>query len=227
MYNKGKFIHWGRLDMGGKWITFEGIGGSGKTTQLNLLHSYLKKRSIDAILTKEPGGTVIGEKLRELLVNNLEIKLERLSELFLFEADRHETIKKIVEPNIKAGKFVISDRGIDGSVAYQGFGREIDLEVIDYLTSLATENKQPDLTILIDIDPEIAQQRIANRNNVDIDKFDLEQLQFQANVRKGFLYMAKQNPKRIVTVDGTLATEDLHQKIVTLIKDFSKDVDIL
>lgn len=213
--------------MGGKWITFEGIGGSGKTTQLNLLYSYLKSRSIDVILTKEPGGTVIGEKLRELLVNNLEIKLERLSELFLFEADRHETIKKIVEPNVKLGKFVISDRGIDGSVAYQGFGREIDLEVIDYLTSLATENKQPDLTILIDIDPEIAQQRIANRNNVGIDKFDLEKLQFQANVRKGFLYMAKQNPKRIVTVDGTLSIEDLHQKIVDLVKDFSKDVDIL
>ncbi|HFR4149056.1 TPA: dTMP kinase [Bacillus cereus] len=213
--------------MGGKWITFEGIGGSGKTTQLNLLYSYLKSRSIDVILTKEPGGTVIGEKLRELLVNNLEIKLERLSELFLFEADRHETIKKIVEPNVKLGKFVISDRGIDGSVAYQGFGREIDLEVIDYLTSLATENKQPDLTILIDIDPEIAQQRITNRNNLDIDKFDLEKLQFQANVRKGFLYMAKQNPKRIVTVDGTLSIEDLHKKIVNLVKDFSKDVDIL
>lgn len=227
MYNKVKFIHWERLGMGGKWITFEGIGGSGKTTQLNLLYSYLKSRSIDVILTKEPGGTVIGEKLRELLVNNLEIKLERLSELFLFEADRHETIKKIVEPNVKLGKFVISDRGIDGSVAYQGFGREIDLEVIDYLTSLATENKQPDLTILIDIDPEIAQQRITNRNNLDIDKFDLEKLQFQANVRKGFLYMAKQNPKRIVTVDGTLSIEDLHKKIVNLVKDFSKDVDIL
>lgn len=213
--------------MTGKWITFEGIGGSGKTTQLNLLYNYLKNHSIEVILTKEPGGTVIGEKLRGILVNDLDIHLEKLSELFLFEADRHETIKKIVEPNVKAGKFVISDRGIDGSIAYQGFGRGLDIEMIHYLTSLATGTKKPDLTILIDVDPEVAQQRIASRSNVDIDKFDLEKLQFQANVRKGFLYMAEQEPKRVLILDGSVSSEELHQNIVNIIKCFSEDLDIL
>ncbi|MCT1538516.1 MULTISPECIES: dTMP kinase [Lysinibacillus] len=208
--------------MTGKWITFEGIGGSGKTTQINLLYKYLKNQTCDVILTKEPGGTAIGEILREILVNNFELKLESLSELFLFEADRHETVKKVVNPNIELGKLVLSDRGIDGSVAYQGFGRKLEIEVIHYLTSLATEDKAPDLTILIDINPEIAHQRIINRNNVNIDKFDLEKIQFQTNVRNGFLYMAKQNPKRIIIVDGSLSVEELHQTIVDIVKCFAK-----
>jgi len=208
--------------MTGKWITFEGIGGSGKTTQINLLYKYFKNQTCDVILTKEPGGTAIGEKLREILVNNFELKLESLSELFLFEADRHETVKKVVNPNIELGKLVLSDRGIDGSVAYQGFGRKLELEVIHYLTSLATEDKVPDLTILIDIDPEIAHQRIINRNDVNIDKFDLEKIQFQANVRNGFLYMANLNPKRVIIVDGSLSVEELHQTIVDIVKRFTK-----
>jgi dTMP kinase len=111
------------MSMTGIWITFEGIDGSGKSTQVSLLYGYLKKLSISVELTKEPGGTVLGGLLREILVNDLEVVPEKLSELFLFEADRHETFKKVVEPNISEGKIVISDRGIDGSIAYQGFGR--------------------------------------------------------------------------------------------------------
>lgn len=202
--------------MEGRWITFEGIGGSGKTTQLGLLYNYLKSYSIEAIFTKEPGGTVLGEKLRAILVNDLKMQPEKLTELFLFEADRHETIKKIVEPNVKAGKLVISDRGIDGSIAYQGFGRGLDIAIIQHLTSLATGTKKPDLTFLIDIDPEIAQQRITKRNDTHIDKFDLEKLRFQDKVRKGFLYMAEQEPNRIVVLDGTVSIEELHRKIVSL-----------
>lgn len=211
--------------MTGLWITFEGIGGAGKTTQVDLLYKYLKKRSINVELTKEPGGTPIGELLRNILVKNLDVKPERLSELFLFEADRHETIKKIVEPNIKEGRIIISDRGIDGSIAYQGFGRGLDLSIINYLTCLATLYRKPDLTILIDIDPEIAQKRIALRNNQMTDKFDLEEIEFQSKVRNGFLYSANEDPTRVKVVVGKKQIDQVHEDIIKIIEIFIKEAE--
>lgn len=213
--------------MNGKWITFEGIGGAGKTTQIKLLHDYLVNNSFGVVLTKEPGGTVIGQKLREILVNDLEVKAEILSELFLFEADRHETIKKIVEPSMREGKVVLSDRGIDGSVAYQGFGRGLTIEMIHCLTSLATENKKPDLTILLDIEPKVAQERIAIRKNEKIDKFDIEKIEFQRNVRKGFLHMANLDPERVKVVDGNSTSEDVHMQIIEKLEGVMKVPEIL
>ncbi|UFT99375.1 dTMP kinase [Radiobacillus kanasensis] len=203
--------------MMGLWITFEGIGGSGKSTQADFLYEYFKKQSMNVVLTKEPGGTVIGGLLRNILVINLDVKPESLSELFLFEADRHETFKKIVEPNIKEGIITISDRGIDGSIAYQGFGRGLDINMISTLTNLATDNKKPDITILIDIEPEIAEKRIALRDNKTMDKFDLEKVDFQSRVRDGFLYTAEKDPNRVKIVDGTKDVQSLHKDIIQII----------
>ncbi|MEK3807780.1 dTMP kinase [Bacillus sp. FSL H8-0547] len=208
--------------MKGLWITFEGIGGSGKSTQAGLLYEYLKKQSINVALTKEPGGTLIGGLLRNILVTNLDVKPESLSELFLFEADRHETFKKIVEPNSKEGVITISDRGIDGSIAYQGFGRGLDINIISTLTNLATNNRKPDITFLVDIEPKIAQKRIALRDNKTLDKFDLEKIDFQSRVREGFLYTAEKDPDRIKIVDGTKDFQSLNKDIVQIIESQMK-----
>ncbi|TGB01488.1 dTMP kinase [Halobacillus salinus] len=206
--------------MGGKWITIEGIGGAGKTTQVQMLEEYLSSsKGLKVSLTKEPGGTKLGAELRGILVKDLEVKPEYLSELLLFEADRHETIKKVVEPNIAQGNLVISDRGIDGSIAYQGFGRGLPLPLINILTVLATENRQPDLTILIDIDPIIAKERITKRWADDIDKFDLEEHKFQESARQGFLYSASLSTNRVKIVDGSNSTDEIHQDILKIIED--------
>jgi dTMP kinase len=216
MYNKFIIIN-GEMTVKGLWITFEGIGGSGKSTQAGLLYEYFNRKSINAVLTKEPGGTEIGSLLRNILVNNLDVKLESLSELFLFEADRHETFKKIVEPNSEEGIITISDRGIDGSIAYQGFGRGLDINMISTLTNLATNNRKPEVTILVDIEPEIAQKRIALRDNKTIDKFDLEKVEFQSRVRNGFLYAAEKDPNRVKIVDGKKDVQSLHKDIIKII----------
>ncbi len=213
------------MGMKGLWITFEGIGGSGKSTQVGLLYGYLKKHLLNVVSTKEPGGTILGGSLRNILVNNLEVSPERLSELFLFEADRHETFKKIVEPNIRVGIITISDRGIDGSIAYQGFGRGLNVDMINTLTNLATDNKKPDLTILVDLAPEIAQERIAQRDNKNLDKFDLEEIEFQKRVRTGFLFAARNDPGRIKIVDGKKEVEPLHKDIVEIIDTFLMKVE--
>ncbi|WHX25112.1 dTMP kinase [Virgibacillus halodenitrificans] len=206
--------------MGGKWITIEGIGGSGKSTQVQMLEKYfLNSKGLEVILTKEPGGTNLGVELRKILVKDLEMKPEYLSELFLFEADRHETVKKIVEPNVSKGNIVISDRGIDGSIAYQGFGRGLPIPLINNLTALATDNRQPDLTILVDIDPIIAQERITKRGGDEFDKFDLEEHKFQEKVREGFLYSARINTNRVKIVDGSNSTDKIHQDIINIIEE--------
>lgn len=140
----------------------------------------------------------------------------------MFEADRHETFKKIVEPNSKEGVITISDRGIDGSIAYQGFGRGLDINIISTLTNLATNNRKPDITFLVDIEPKIAQKRIALRDNKTLDKFDLEKIDFQSRVREGFLYTAEKDPDRIKIVDGTKDFQSLNKDIVQIIESQMK-----
>jgi len=202
--------------MRGLWITFEGIGGSGKSTQAKLLYKWILKQGLDAVFTREPGGTQVGEEIRRIVKEVRVQKLEAFSELMLFEADRHETVQKIINPSISSGKMVVSDRGIDGSIAYQGFGRGLDIDLIDHLTTLAARNRKPDITYLIDIDPQITKRRVLQRNDDEEDQFDLEELKFQERVREGFLYSAKREPQRIHILNGTEKIEKLHQKIVEI-----------
>ncbi len=202
----------------GKWITFEGLGGSGKSTQVALLKEWFIINKIDFVLTKEPGGTHLGGKLRTILKEKQDPPIELLTELLLFEADRHETVEKIVIPNISSGKYVISDRGIDGSIAYQGFGRGMDLELIDTFTKVATNNRKPDLTIFIDVEPIEAKRRINIRENKESDQFDLEDIEFQERVRQGFLYCSKNDPCRVRVLNGMKNIGELQEEIVKIIQ---------
>ncbi|MBD8591208.1 dTMP kinase [Peribacillus simplex] len=206
--------------MYGKWITFEGIGGSGKSTQVQLLYDWLKVRNVPVIKTMEPGGTPFGQEIRKIVKAPRSPKLYPFTEFMLFEADRHETIKNVILPSLNEGKIVISDRGIDGTIAYQGFGRNINIELIDMMTNKATESLKPNLSILIDIDTKIAQKRIKKRTDAELDQFDLENIQFQDKVREGFIFTAKRDPERIKVIDGTLTQQEILEKIINLFEKF-------
>ena len=137
----------------GKLISFEGLDGAGKTTQMELLGRWLDARQVPYVRTREPGGTPLGVEVRHLLLNRPELAITPLAEVFLFQADRAQHFATVVIPALEAGKLVITDRCLDASIAYQGFGRGVGAELVERLSLLATQNRVPDLTILLDLDP--------------------------------------------------------------------------
>lgn len=202
----------------GKWITIEGIGGSGKSTLIQKIHDWIVKQGMECEITKEPGGTEVGMHIRGIVKSPREPKLRDFTELMLFEADRHETYMNVIVPGVTEGKIVLSDRGIDGTLAYQGFGRGVDLELIDHLTNIATQGRKPDVTLLIDIDPRISSVRMNNRQDNEVDQFDLEALNFQENVRDGFLFAAQREPDRVHLVDGSLSEDEVLEECLIILK---------
>ncbi|HIP92551.1 MAG TPA: dTMP kinase [Thermotoga sp.] len=186
-------------------ITFEGIDGCGKTTQVKLLSEYLKKKGIKCLVTREPGGTMEGEKIREILMKE---DLVPLAELFLFLASRVQHVEKLIIPALRDGKIVLVDRFIDSSVAYQGFGRGIGEDIVRELNDLATKGIKPDLTFYIDIDVDEALKRKKVINRFEEEKSFLEK------VRKGYLKLSKKEQERIVVINGSMRVEEVHRKIV-------------
>lgn len=195
--------------MDGLFITFEGCDGCGKTTQLELLAKYLEEKGYDVITTREPGAKGLGIKLREILLNyNGEVSSN--CEFFLFLADRAQHIDTLVKPAIKAGKIVLCDRHIDSTVAYQGYGRGLDLAQINYLNNLATSGLKPNLTLLFDVDTETSMQRVGKNK----DRMESAGIEFQEKVRRGYLELAKSEPERIKVFDSRKTIERLHQEVL-------------
>lgn len=201
----------------GLFITFEGADGCGKTTQLNLLKDYLTAKGYAVILTREPGGKGLGEKIREILLN-YDGKVADRCESFLFLADRAQNIETIVKPAIESGKIVLCDRHTDSSVAYQGYGRGLDIEQIKMLNNLATGGKQPDLTLVFDVDIETSMQRVGNEK----DRMESSGKEFFNRVRNGYLEMAKQEPERLKIVDSTKAIDEVHKRVIEIILPYLK-----
>lgn len=198
----------------GLFITFEGADGCGKTTQLNLLKEYLMKNGYDVLLTREPGGKGLGEKFREILLNYDGVVSERC-ETFLFLADRAQNIDQIVKPAIENGQIVLCDRHIDSSVAYQGYGRGLDIDEIKKLNMLATGGLLPDLTLVFDIDIETSMQRVGKQK----DRMESSGNAFFNRVRNGYLELAKQEPSRLKVVDATGSIEDIHKQVIEIFKN--------
>lgn len=196
----------------GLFITFEGADGCGKTTQLNLLKEYLETKGYEIVLTREPGGKGLGEKIREILLN-YEGEVSDRCESFLFLADRAQNIDIIVKPAIEQGKIVLCDRHTDSSVAYQGYGRGLDIDEINRLNSLATNNLKPDLTLVFDVDIETSMQRVGSEK----DRMESAGKEFFNKVRNGYLEIAKQEPNRIKVVDSTKTIEEVHRNVVEII----------
>lgn len=197
--------------MKGVFITFEGVEGSGKSSQIRLLEQYLHEQGIDCFVTREPGGPPISEAIRKLLldVNNAEMVAE--TELLLYLASRAQHTAQWIIPALEQGKIVICDRYTDSSLAYQGGGRKLSANVINTLTSFATRNLKPDITFLLDVDVEIGQKRIRNRK---LDRLEEESLNFHKQVRQEYLKLAKRHQDRYIIIDGSLGVKEIHELIV-------------
>jgi dTMP kinase len=202
------------------FISFEGIDGSGKTTQIKLLESYLKSQKLPVFLAREPGGTEVGESIRQVLLQSKTAHLTPMSELLLYYASRQENLHQKLLPALKNGSWVLCDRYADASMAYQGYGRGIDLGLIESLNRAVIADHWPDLTVLIDIDPALSLDRARARNQsniVDEGRFERESVEFFTRVRRGYLEIARKHPDRIRVVNGDQLIETLHREIVGLL----------
>ena len=197
----------------GLFITFEGVDGCGKSTQIELLSKYLKENNFEVVITREPGGKGLGEKLREILLN-YDGEVSDRCESFLFLADRAQNIDTIVNPAVNSGKIVLCDRHTDSTVAYQGYGRGLDIDTINHLNNLATNNKKPDLTFIFDIDTETSMKRVGKNQ----DRMESAGIEFQNRVRKGYLELAQIESERVKVIDATKTIEEIHEEVLEIIK---------
>lgn len=195
----------------GLFITFEGADGCGKTTQLMLLAKYLKAQGREVVVTREPGARGLGEKIREILLN-YDGEVSSRAEAFMFLADRAQHIDVIVNPAIKSGKIVLCDRHTDSSVAYQGYGRRLDIDEIKRLNSIATNGKKPDMTFIFDIDVETSMARVGDTK----DRMESAGIEFFNRVRNGYLEIAKQEPNRVKVLDASKSIEEIHKNVIAL-----------
>ena len=202
----------------GIFISFEGIEGSGKTIQARLLDEFLRKKGYTVFLTEEPGGTQIGLKIRELLLSVEHQEMTSVTELMLYNASRAQLIKEVILPSIKKGAIVITDRFNDSTVAYQGYGRGIDLNLIDSIDRIVTAGLKPDITILLDLNVEVGLKR--NRGIHKADRLELEDKAFHKKVRNGYLEIAGKEPERIKLIDASKSIEEIHGEIVSIVMNF-------
>ena len=190
------------------FIVFEGGDGSGKSTQIKRLSGRLLRRGHPYIFTREPGGTPLGEQLRKILKTRTD--LSPLGELLLFVAARQQLVKQIIEPAIRSGKNILSDRFTASTIAYQGYGRGLNISNIVSLNKLATGQIEPDLNILLDLEPEVALSRISERKK---DSFDNSELSFHKRVRQGFIDQAQSNKSKWLVLDANLPAQQLSMEI--------------
>jgi dTMP kinase len=207
----------------GQLISFEGLDGAGKTTQMQLLEQWLTSRNVPYVRTREPGGTPLGIEIRHLLLNRPDLAITPLAEAFLFQADRAQHFTNVVLPTLAAGKLVITDRCLDASIAYQGHARGVGIELVTRLSMIATQGHLPDLTILLDLDP----TQVHTRTDISNDtsglretqtRFDTEAEQFHQLVREAFLVLARLSPDRIKVLDASLPPQQIHQQIIALVE---------
>jgi dTMP kinase len=203
----------------GKFVSFEGIEGCGKTTQIALLSEYLTKHRIPFTITREPGGTAVGEGIRKILLNSETIHLTAASELLLFYASRSQNILEKIKPALDRNEMVICDRYYHASMAYQGYGRGIPLDFIQKLTDLVCQPYRPDVTFLLDIEPEVGLARARARNHgrpENEGRFEAEDLEFYNKVRDGYLELASED-ERIQIIYADRPIEAVHRHLLTLL----------
>ena len=210
--------------MKGKFITFEGGEGTGKSTQIKLLEKYLQQKDKNVITTKEPGGTDVGAEIRKLLVCGDKDKFDAVAEALLYFADRHIHLTKKVWPALEAGTWVLSDRFADSTFAYQyyGYDKRVSREVLERLYQIAVGDFKPDLTIILDLEPEVGLARSFNKAKsmaVKELRFEGRELAFHQNLRRGFLEIAAAEPQRCVVLDADKTIEALHRDIVKIVNE--------
>ena len=207
--------------MAGTLITFEGIDGSGKSTQLRLLANFLKSQGCEVLLTREPGGTPVGNRLRAALLDAHE-EVDPLAELLVFAADRAQHVRRVLRPALEEGRIVFSDRYADATAAYQGAGRGFSPKLIAEIIELATEGLKPDLTVLFDLTVDESNVRTLRRSNEkqQSDRLDSEAADFYTRVRDAYLRLKEAEPERIKVVETNRPVEETHERVKEIVVPF-------
>lgn len=206
-----------KLENKGIFISFEGADGSGKTTQVKLVSEYLKQKNKDFIATRDPGGTELGRTIRKILLNSTE-HIYPTCELFLYLADRAQHIDEKILPALKENKIVLCDRFIDSTLAYQGYARKLDKNIINQLNEIVTHSLNPDITILFDVDTNIAIKRIGQKK----DRLESENSDFHQKVRQGYLKLAQKFPERIKVINANQRIEKVFNDTVEVLESYFK-----
>ena len=201
----------------GLFITFEGIDGCGKSTQLLKLSEYFNTRYMPYMILREPGGTVVGEKIREVLLDKKNDGMDPVCELFRFEAARAQIVREVIRPSLENGMTVLCDRFFDSTYAYQGFARGLGSGTVEMLNMTATKGLKPDITFLLDIDPEIALERRGIRGEAE-DRMEALGLKFQEDVRAGYLDLASRE-ERVVLIDASKTPDEIFEKILRVVDE--------
>ena len=201
------------------FITFEGPDGSGKSTIIKKIHEKLVSEGYNIVLTREPGGTPIAEKIRNIILDNKNQELDARSEALLYAASRRQHLVEKIWPALKQGKIVLCDRFIDSSIAYQGGGRNIGVENVLNVNLFATENTYPDLTIFFDVSPEIGLARVSHDKKRVADRLDNENENFHDKVYETFKEIVKNNPNRIVSIDASKSIDEVFDATYKIIKE--------
>jgi dTMP kinase len=205
--------------LAGAFITFEGIDGSGKSTQLKMLATYLRSRGLDVVTTREPGGTPLGNRLREALLQTGE-HVDPLAELLLYAADRAQHVRTLLRPSLALGKIVLSDRYADATAAYQGAGRGFPPELIETVIRLATEGLKPGLTLLFDLSVEDSLARTRRRGNGEQDRLDAENADFHSRVRDAYLRIAAVEPQRVKVIPAGGSINETQAQVLDIVMPF-------
>ena len=209
----------------GKLITFEGIDGCGKSTQMRLLGQYLTERGVAVVSTREPGGTELGRKVRSALLDGGPGSVEPLAELLLYAADRAQHVRRVILPALSLGKVVLSDRFYDATTVYQGYARGFDLELVNQLNELATGGLKPDLTLLFDLDVETGLKRTMRRGDgtgvteAGPDRLDQEPVEFHERVRQAYLDIAAREPQRFRIIPSAGPVEKTFDLMIRAVQD--------
>ena len=202
----------------GTLISFEGPEGAGKSSILEAILPLLEEKGIPYITTREPGGVDIAEKIRQVILDPDHTSMDAKTELLLYIASRRQHLVERILPALAAGKVVLMDRFIDSSVAYQGYGRGLSVEDIEWLNQFATDGLKPDLTLYFDLDVEEGLARIARNQEREVNRLDLEGLELHYKVRKGYLALAEKEPERIVKIDASQSFETVLADVLTILE---------
>ncbi|MBI3577060.1 dTMP kinase [Candidatus Gottesmanbacteria bacterium] len=201
----------------GFFITFEGGEGAGKSIQVEILVSHLHEEGYAVLVTREPGGTRIGEQIRTITHSQENVDLDPVAEAYLMAAARAQHVRQIIAPVLEAGKIVVCDRFVDSSLAYQGYGRKLGVDVVEELNALAVNGAKPDCTIFLNIAPDIGMKR-RNKSRKPSDRLDVQRLDFYQRVHDGYLVLAKREPSRYVVIDASKSIEGVAAQIWNVVK---------
>jgi dTMP kinase len=200
------------------FVTFEGSEGSGKSTQIRLLADYLHAHGYDVVTTREPGGTVIGEQVRACLHDVANDRMTAEAEVLLYSASRAQLVNEVIRPSLESGRIVLSDRYADSTLAYQGYGRQLDLETLRTITTFATGGLQPQLSIFLDVNVQAGLERRTVGGD-ELNRMDLQAMAFYDRVRQGYLSMAAENPTRWRIVDANRSVDAIQEDLRRLVEE--------